>query len=64
MAVDLGPEKLNRARALGADEVVDPTEVDLRTAIGEWTDGRGADGVLELVGPATMPATPSSPSTR
>ena len=57
MAIDLGTEKLNRALALGADEVVDPTEVDLRTAIGEWTDGRGADGVLELVGPATMPAT-------
>ena len=57
MAVDLGRRKLAAARDLGADATVDPTETDLSQAIRDWTDGRGADGVLELVGPATMPAT-------
>lgn len=57
MAVDLGPAKLEAARNLGADTAMDPTEKDLGQAIREWTDGRGADGVLELVGPATMSAT-------
>jgi len=57
MAVDLGPHKLATAQKLGADTGVDPTETDLGEAIREWTGGRGADGVLELVGPATMPAT-------
>jgi D-arabinose 1-dehydrogenase-like Zn-dependent alcohol dehydrogenase len=56
MAVDLGPNKLAAARAQGADTAVDPTETDLGQAIRAWTDGLGADGVLELVGPATMPA--------
>jgi D-arabinose 1-dehydrogenase-like Zn-dependent alcohol dehydrogenase len=37
--------------------VVDPTAADLAEAIDDWTGGVGADGVLELVGPATMPAT-------
>lgn len=57
MAVDLGPNKLAAAEELGADAVVDPTETDLGQAIREWTGGRGADGVLELVGPETMSAT-------
>lgn len=57
MAVDLGEAKLDRARSLGASAAVDPTETDLGAAIREWTNGIGADGVLELVGPATMPAT-------
>lgn len=57
MAVDLGRTKLDAARTQGADAAIDPTEVDLGEAIREWTDGQGADGVLELVGPATMPAT-------
>lgn len=56
MAVDLGQRKLAIARELGADIAIDPTETDLGQAIREWTDGRGADAVLELVGPATMPA--------
>ncbi len=57
MAVDLGQTKLEHARALGASAAVDPTETDLAAAIDDWTGGVGADGVLELVGPATMPTT-------
>lgn len=57
MAVDLGDDKLDTARTLGASVAVDPTVDDLGDAIREWTGGVGADGVLELVGPATMPAT-------
>lgn len=56
MAVDLGPDKLAACRDQGADIAIDPTETDLGQTISEWTSGRGADGVLELVGPATMPA--------
>lgn len=57
MAVDLGRPKLDHAISLGASVAVDPTETDLTQAIVEWTGGAGADGVLELVGPATMPKT-------
>lgn len=57
MAVDLGRPKLDQAISLGASVAVDPTEADLGAAIDEWTNGVGADGVLELVGPATMPKT-------
>ena len=56
MAVDLGQSKLTIARELGADIAIDPTETDLGRAIREWTDGRGADGVLELVGPPELDA--------
>lgn len=57
MAVDLGEAKLARAMALGASRAVDPTTEDLAAAIRAWTDGVGADAVLELVGSATMGAT-------
>lgn len=57
MAVDLGRAKLDHALSLGASVAVDPTTTDLGEAIADWTGGVGADGVLELVGPATMPAT-------
>lgn len=44
-------EKLERALELGADRVVDATEVeDVAESVREWTDGRGADVVFELVG--------------
>ncbi len=57
MAVDLGRPKLDHAISLGASVAVDPTETDLAEAIADWTGGVGADGVLELVGPATIGAT-------
>jgi len=55
MAVDLGSAKLDAARANGADTAVDAGDGDFAAAAVEWTGGRGADVVLELVGPATMP---------
>lgn len=47
------PEKLDRARELGADVVVDHAEGDVVAAVKEVTDGRGADVVIETVGEAT-----------
>ncbi len=60
MGVDLGQEKAAAMRANGAEVVVDPTTENLGAAIRGWTGGRGADAVLELVGPATMPHTLSA----
>lgn len=57
MGVDLGETKADAMRAAGADAVADPTTMDLRQRILEWTDGVGTDAVLELVGAATMPYT-------
>ena len=54
MAVDISPAKLEAAEANGAEVMVDPSSASLREAILEWTEGLGAEGVLELVGPATM----------
>jgi NADPH:quinone reductase-like Zn-dependent oxidoreductase len=45
--------KLERARALGADVVVDHTEGDVVEAVREATGGHGADVVVETVGEAT-----------
>ena len=47
------PEKLERARALGADLAVSHAEDDVVAAVKEATDGRGADVVVETVGEAT-----------
>jgi S-(hydroxymethyl)glutathione dehydrogenase/alcohol dehydrogenase len=50
IAVDLVPERLERARQRGA-EVLDYTAVDdLGEAIREMTDGRGPDSVIDAVG--------------
>lgn len=57
MGVDLGDAKLAAAREHGAELAVDPTVDDLTAVARDWTGGKGVDGVLELVGPATMPAT-------
>jgi D-arabinose 1-dehydrogenase-like Zn-dependent alcohol dehydrogenase len=57
LGVDLGEAKADAMRRMGADAVVDPTEAELRASILEWSGGRGADAVLELVGPATMTST-------
>ncbi len=54
MGVDLGPEKLEAVRAHGAEVAIDPTVDGIVETAGEWTGGRGVDGVLELVGVATM----------
>lgn len=44
------PEKLERARALGADVTVDYRREDLTARVRDATDGRGVDVVLEHVG--------------
>jgi L-iditol 2-dehydrogenase len=53
-AVDIDDAKLERARALGADEVFNSTTGDPAVEIAARTDGRGADAALEAVG-ATDP---------
>jgi NADPH:quinone reductase-like Zn-dependent oxidoreductase len=47
------PDKLERARSLGADVTVDHANEDVVAAVREATDGRGADVVIETVGEAT-----------
>ena len=47
------PEKLARARELGADLAVSHAEDDVVAAVKEATGGRGADVVVETVGEAT-----------
>jgi D-arabinose 1-dehydrogenase-like Zn-dependent alcohol dehydrogenase len=54
MAVDIGEEKLARARELGADVTFDAAAGDFSTAAREWTNDEGVDIVLELVGTATF----------
>ena len=46
-------EKLERARALGADVAVNHTGGDVVQAVKDATDGRGVDVVVETVGEAT-----------
>ncbi len=54
MAVDVGPDKVSLARELGADAVFDAAGGDFSAAAREWTNGEGADVVLELVGTKTF----------
>lgn len=54
LGIDITAEKLTAAKEAGADVAVDAREQSISDAIRDWTDGRGADAVLELVGPATM----------
>lgn len=54
MAVDIGEDKLSLARKLGADVVFDASSGDFSTAAREWTNGDGAEVVLELVGTKTF----------
>lgn len=49
-------EKLDRARALGADFGVNyRTSPDWGQKVRDWTGGRGVDHVIEVGGPATLP---------
>jgi D-arabinose 1-dehydrogenase-like Zn-dependent alcohol dehydrogenase len=54
MAVDIGGEKLSLARELGADVLFDASSGDFSEAAREWTNGEGAEVVLELVGTKTF----------
>jgi len=48
------PAKLESARCMGADEVIDYTQVDFAEEIAQITQKRGVDVVFEHVGPATF----------
>ena len=53
MVTSSSEAKLERARELGADATVNHAAGDVKEAVKEATDGRGADIVVETVGEAT-----------
>jgi NADPH:quinone reductase len=50
IGVDLGPDRAQLCVAVGADEGMDATDVDIAKAIRQSTGGRGADVVIDMVG--------------
>jgi propanol-preferring alcohol dehydrogenase len=57
LAADLSSEKLERVKELGADEVIDCTESDLRKEVAKLTDGKGVEAALDFVAsPETLEA--------
>jgi L-iditol 2-dehydrogenase len=50
IATDVVPMRLEKARELGATEVLDASEVDVEEAITEMTSGRGVDVAFECAG--------------
>jgi propanol-preferring alcohol dehydrogenase len=50
IVTDIAPDKLARAKDLGADECLDATRDDLAGEIMKLTEGRGCDAVLDFVG--------------
>lgn len=50
MAVDLSDFRLDRARACGIDRSVNPGTTNLKEAVMDWTDGKGARIVVEAIG--------------
>jgi len=54
MAVDIGQAKLDAAKDLGADVVVDPLQEDFSEIAQKWSEGKGVEAVLELVGAETI----------
>ena len=56
VAVDVSPARLELARALGADVVLNPNDVDPIQAIRDLTHGEGADATLDCTGNATARA--------
>lgn len=55
-----GEEKVDRLRALGADEVIVHTRQQIRAEVKRFTAGRGVDVVFEHVGEATWPQSVAS----
>lgn len=49
IAVDIDDTRLEEAKTLGADLVVNGEKEDFSQAVRDFTDGRGADAVLEFV---------------
>jgi threonine 3-dehydrogenase len=50
IAIDINPKKLALAKSLGADEVFDGRDADLRAKVYALTQGHGADVLLEMSG--------------
>ena len=50
LAVDVGDDKLQLARDMGADAGFNPGREDIRTPVESYTEGRGADLAFEAVG--------------
>ena len=56
VATSSSDEKLERARALGADHTINyKQEPDWGRRVWDWTGGRGVDHVVEVGGPGTLP---------
>ena len=51
------PAKLDRCRELGADLAIDYTSEDFVEAVRDFTGGRGADVILDIMGAATCRGT-------
>ncbi len=49
------PEKLRRCRDLGAELTIDYTSEDFGSAVRDFTGGRGADVILDIMGAAYLP---------
>jgi D-arabinose 1-dehydrogenase-like Zn-dependent alcohol dehydrogenase len=52
IAVDIMDEKLDFAKKMGADEVVNASREKVPEAVKRLTEGRGADRIIDLVGSA------------
>jgi L-iditol 2-dehydrogenase len=50
IACDLIPQRLEKAREMGADEVIQVDQVDAISSVMEMTGGRGADAIVVAVG--------------
>ncbi len=50
IVADIAPDKLRRAKDMGADEVLDSGMDDLAGEVMKLTEGRGCDAVLDFVG--------------
>jgi threonine 3-dehydrogenase len=50
IASDVSPYRLELARTMNADAVIDVSKTDFAQRVKELTDGRGLDGVLEMSG--------------
>jgi alcohol dehydrogenase, propanol-preferring len=64
LAADLSREKLEVAKSLGADEIIDTKEKDLSREVERMTDGKGVEAVLDFVASSqTLEASVESLST-
>lgn len=50
MATDFVSARLDAAKAMGAERVVNPSQSKLEDEVSEWTDGYGVDAVLLCIG--------------